>query len=101
MAETSSLSTGRPEPRRSPGVSASALASVPPDVKTQISRQRTDRAGDTVPRLLDQPAGLAALGVNRGGIAAEFAGRRHRLPGLGAQRRGGIPVEIDSVRHTV
>ena len=36
MAETSSLSTGSPEPRRNPGVSASALASVPPDVKTRF-----------------------------------------------------------------
>ena len=36
MAETSSLSTGRSDPRRNPGVSASALASVPPDVKTTL-----------------------------------------------------------------
>jgi len=34
MADTNSLSTGRPEPRHNPGASASALASVPPEVKT-------------------------------------------------------------------
>jgi len=34
MAETSNLVTGAPEARRKPGVSASALASVPADVKT-------------------------------------------------------------------
>ena len=34
MAETSNRLAGAPEPRRSPGVSASAFASVPPDVNT-------------------------------------------------------------------
>ena len=34
MAETSSRCTGCPAPRRKPGVSASALASVPPEANT-------------------------------------------------------------------
>ena len=99
MAETSSLSTGGPEPRRSPGVSASALASVPPDVKTTFRGQRADRCRNRGPRLLDQPAGLAALGVDRRRIAAEIPRRSHRRPGFGAKRRGRIPVEIDPVGH--
>ena len=101
MAETSSRLTGEPDPRRSPGVSASALASVPPEVKTTFRAQRADRAGDRGPGVLDQSAGLAALGVDRGGIAAEIPRRSHRLPGLAAKRRGRIPVEIDAVRHRV
>ena len=36
MAETTSRWTGNPDARRSPGVSASALASVPPEVKTTL-----------------------------------------------------------------
>ena len=47
MAETSNLPTGDPEPRRSPGVSASALASVPPDVKMTFRGKAPDRAAIT------------------------------------------------------
>ena len=36
MAETSSRSTGWPPARLKPGLSASALASVPPEVKTTL-----------------------------------------------------------------
>jgi len=36
IAETTSRSAAGPAPRRMPGVSASALASVPPDVKTTL-----------------------------------------------------------------
>ena len=38
MAETTSRSAGRPLPRRSPGLSAKALASVPPEVKITSRR---------------------------------------------------------------
>ena len=51
------------------------------------------------PRVLDQPAGLTAFRMHRRRIAADVPRRRHRLPRLGAQRRGRIPVEIDPVGH--
>ena len=55
MAETINLLTGKPESRRSPGVSASELASVPPDVKMTL-RVRRRRPRHDGPRVLDQPA---------------------------------------------
>ena len=82
MADTSSRSTGRPAPRRKPGVSASALASVPPEVKTTFRGSAPTAAGDRGPRVLDQPAGLAAFGMDRGRVAAEIPRRSHRLPAL-------------------
>ena len=72
IAETNSRWTGCPRPRRSPGVSASALASVPPEENTTSCGRRADRRGDRGPRILDQPARLPALGVNRGRVAAQI-----------------------------
>ncbi len=54
---------------------------------------------DLRPRLLDQPARGTAFGVHGGWIAGDFEGSRHRRPPLRTQRRGRIPVEIDTVRH--
>jgi len=49
--------------RRSPGVSASAFASVPPGRKDHVSRPGTHRAGDPCPCRLDQPT---AWGLRHG-----------------------------------
>ena len=99
MAETTSRSTGRPGPAPQPRRQRQRIGLGSARREDDVSRQRTDGAGDRGPGVLDQPAGLAALGVDRGGIAAEIPRRSHRLPRLGAKRRGRIPVEIDPVRH--
>ena len=97
MAETTSLSTAGagapPEPwpqRQRIGLGSTGR-------EDDVSRHRADRARDDGPGVLDQSAGLAALGVDRGGIAAEIPCRSHRLPRLLAKRSRRIPVEIDPV----
>ena len=48
--------------------------------KDDVLRPRPDRRSNGGPRVLNQPAGLPALGVNRGRIAAQLPRVRHRLP---------------------
>ena len=51
------LYRGASLPRRSPGVSASALASVPPEVNTTSRASKRHGLGDHQPRVFDRPAG--------------------------------------------
>ena len=74
MAETSNLSDrepGRPPQSRRQRQRIGLGSTRGED---DVARLGTDRGGDTGPRLLDQPAGLAALGMHRGrqevGLAA-------------------------------
>ena len=64
----------RPLAAPKPGVSASELASVPPEVKTTFSAARADGCGDDGAGVLDQPPRLAALGMHRGRIAGDIPG---------------------------
>ena len=70
-----------------------------PRGEDDVPGQRADGAGDRRPGILDQPAGLAALIMDRGGIAGQIPCRGHRLPRLWTKRGGRIPVEIDAVGH--
>ena len=89
MAETSSRWTGQPAARRSPGVSAIALASVPPEANT-TSGGRAEMAVATVVRAsstsrracrpsawtddglpaMSQAAAIACLASGRSGVVA-------------------------------
>jgi len=64
-------------------------------------RTGADGCRDGGASVLDQPARLTAFGMDRGRIAGHVPSDRHRLPGLGAQRRRRIPVEIDPVGHSL
>src|SRR4051794_22885714 len=64
-----------------------------------VLRLGSDGGRDNGPRLLDQPPRLPAFGVDRGRIAAALKGMRHRRLRFRAQRRGGVPVEIDALGH--
>ena len=80
MAETTSRSTGGLVLRRSPGVSASALASVPPDVKTTsrasapIAPAITARASSTS-RRASLPSAWTEEGLPHRSHAAAIASR--------------------------
>ena len=76
------------------GVSASTLASVPPQVKVTFLRLGPDQRGDLLARLLDQAARRAALGMDRGRIAGQRKRGAHGGARLRPQRRGRVPVEI-------
>ena len=54
----------------------------------------TERRGDLLARLLEQPLRLLARAVDRGGVADDREGSRERLDGLGQHRGGGRVVEI-------
>ena len=99
MAETSNRLAGSPGASPKPRRQRQRIRLGSARCKHDISRQRADSAGDRGPRVLDEFARLAALGMYRGRIAGEIPRRRHRLPGLAAKRRGRVPVEIDPVRH--
>ena len=75
------------------------LASVPPEVNTTLRGLGPDQRGDLLARLLDQAAGGAALGVHRGRIAGTVKRRQHGGARLRPQRRGRVPVEVDTVGH--
>src|SRR3954466_896121 len=69
--------------------------------ENHVPRQRADGGRKQGPRVFDKPSRLAPLGMNRGGIADELVGCEHRASGLGAKRRGRIPVEINTAWHDV
>jgi hypothetical protein len=82
-------------PAESPGVSASALASVPPEVKMTLRGSAPTSARDRTARVLDQPARLRGPRHGPRTDCRSVQRRRHRRLRFRAQRRGRIPVEID------
>ena len=100
IAETSSRSRGILPPLSMAGVSASMLASVPPEVNTTLRGFGADQGRDLRARILDEAPDGAAFAVDRGGIADEIERCPHRVARLPAQRRSCIPVEINPLSHT-
>ena len=83
----------------STGESASMLASVPPEVNTTLRGSAPTSAATLLARLLDQAARGAALGMDRGRIAGDLERGHGGGARLRPQRRGRIPVEINSLGH--
>ena len=81
------------------GDSASAFASVPPEVKITLRAIGADQRRDLLARLLDHLPRRAALAVHRGRIAGQVQRGAQGLARLRAQRRTRIPVQIDARDH--
>ena len=92
---------GGPDPRRSPGVSASALASVPPEVKTTSRGSAPTAAATAALASSTSRRALRPSAWTEEGLPARSHAAAIASPRLGAKRRGRIPVEIDPVRHGV
>jgi hypothetical protein len=63
-----------------------------------VLRRSTDQGCNLRARPLDERPRLAALRVNRGGVAGHGQGSRHRGCNLRAERRAGITIEIEAGR---
>ena len=121
IAETSRRSRP-PRPASAAGVSASILASVPPEVNTTLRGSAPTSAATCSARLLDQAARGAALGMDRGRVAGQRRApraRRRAPPAAAARSRSSRdrsasvmvlssgsgttctkPVTPDSIRNT-
>ena len=67
--------------------------------KKHVTGACPDQCRDLFARLLDQTPRGAALGVHRGRIAGDRKRLGKGRPGLIAQRRRGVPIEIAALRH--
>ena len=101
IAETSSRRWRFAPWRSMPGDSASAFASVPPEVKMTLRGIGADQRRDLLARLLDELPRRPAFAMHRGRIAGRVPAPRHRRARLRPQRRGRIPVEIDALGHCI
>ena len=82
-------------------LSASALASEPPEVKITLRGSAPTAAATCSRASSTSRRTAAALAMDRRRVPDHIHGREHGGARLRAQRRGRIPVEIDPVRHGV
>ena len=95
IADIKSLSRGRFSPAVSiAGVSASMLASVPPQVKITLAGRAPTSAATCSRARSTSRARRTALGMHRGWIADDRQRLAQRRPRLRPQRRGRVPIEI-------
>jgi hypothetical protein len=66
-----------------------------------VARLCSHERSHLLPRQLDQPVRGTALAVDRGRVAVDVERSKRCGPRLFAQRRGCVPVKIDTVRHTL
>ena len=83
---------------RTPPQIPSATDSVPPEVKTISSGCAPRADGHGLARVVEDPASLAARGVDVQRVAEHVERGHHGVAGLGRQRRRGRAVEVEIAR---